>query len=73
MIIRDNNLNEFKGTMLRGFNNTPDNMRNQIEKSKMVAEKFNENKNEVSDQEKPKMYNPSEQRNTIAKFNRINK
>jgi len=65
MILRDNNKDALKGTMLRGFNNTPENIRNQIEKSKMLMGK--------PKQETPKTYNPESQREIIAKMNRINK
>lgn len=71
MIIRDENT--YKGTMLRGFNNTPSNIRDQINKANMVAKKYEETKKEVVRKDVSKVFDPSKQKDIIQKMNRINK
>lgn len=71
MIIRDENT--YKGTMLRGFNNTPSNIRDQINKANMVAKKYEETKKEVAQKDISKGFDPSKQKDIIQKMNRINK
>lgn len=72
MIINENNKdsNQFKGTMLRGFNNTPSNIRDNIVKYQTTL-KETQNK-EISKQEN-KTYDPKRQRELMTKINRINK
>lgn len=72
MIIRDKNDSRLKGSMLRGFNNTPSNIRDQINKANMMVKKYNEDKREVLEN-KPSEYKPSRERDLLTKMNRINK
>ena len=69
MIIRDNNKEDLKGTMLRGFNNTPSNIRDQINKANMMMKKFNEKQNDKLEKEQT----PLQIRETLKKIDRINK
>ena len=69
MIINENNKdsNQFKGTMLRGFNNTPSNIRDNINKANQTLKQYNQNNKEN------KTYDPKRERELITKLNRIHK
>ena len=65
MIIRNNNQNELKGTTLRGFNNTVDNIRKQMETAKDPWKQ--------KEKETPKAkFDPQKQKETMIKMSKLN-
>lgn len=73
MIINEENKNSaaFKGTMLRGFNNTPANIRDNIAKTNQIFKQYKQNvPNNVKEN---KEFDPKKQRELMTKINRINK
>ena len=80
MIINENNKDSmmFKGTMLRGFNNTPSNIRDNIARENLKLKQYKQNiasdKQSVTVEKKEdEMYDPKKQRELMTKMNRINK
>lgn len=80
MIINENNKDSmmFKGTMLRGFNNTPSNIRDNIARENLKLKQYKQNiardKQSVPVEKKEdEMYDPKKQRELMTKMNRINK
>ena len=76
MIINEENKDSmmFKGSVLRGFNNTPSNIRDNIIKADLKLKQYKQNsQNDVVDKKKDEEYDPKKERELISKMNRINK
>ncbi len=74
MIINENNKDSaaFKGKVLRGFNQTPSSIRDNIIKSAQTF-KQNQSSEETSNNIENKTFDPKKQRELMTKINRINK
>lgn len=74
MIIRDQNKDALKGSVLRGFNNTPQSIRDQIENSKNMMQKWNKPADMPEKKTAtPEMFDPKKQREMQARINNLNK
>ena len=67
MIIRNNNQNEFKGTTLRGFNNTIENIKKQMETAKDPWQK-----NKKTEETPKPQFDPQKQKETMIKMEKLN-
>ena len=75
MIINEENKDShmFKGTMLRGFNNTPSNIVYNLNKEKQILKRYEQNNSQEEKTTEEKIYNPEKQKEILTKLNRINK
>ena len=74
MIIRDQNKPDLKGSVLRGFNNTPESIRDQIEASKNMMKKWDKPADTPSQKPAaPEMFDAKKQREMQVRINNLNK